>query len=122
MNKDIKILNKSFANNNINKCVIKYKDKIFKMNEHFSFKYIENKEDKLELSLIEFEDIKDKSHIFQNCDLLEEFSLFKEQKEFEPENLIEKLGVSDSSFQNMKSKKMNEVENMNIKKNNIEEF
>ena len=78
MNK-VKIFGKNFVQNNKDKCVIIYKDQIYPLKEYFSLDEIgKEKINKLEIILIEFESISNKSYMFHECNLLEEFPLSKE--------------------------------------------
>ena len=61
-------------------CLILYKDKIFPLKEYFLTKDIEKGDNKLELYLIELEEISNKNYMFYNCNLLEEFLMFEDIK------------------------------------------
>ena len=92
--KNIKIFGKKFVKNNYSKCFIMYKDIIFPLKEYFSSKYIDiEKDDKLEIKLISFENISDFSYMFDKCESLENFELYPNNenniiKEKENENDI----------------------------------
>jgi len=49
--------------------------------EYFSINNIEKKNNKLEIFLLELEDLYDRSHMFDGCDCLEEVSFFYGYKE-----------------------------------------
>ena len=72
----IKIFGDEFVGNNGNKFSIIYRDKIFHSSSYFSISNI-NKEDKenkkIEILLLELEDISDRSYMFFNCKSLVEF-------------------------------------------------
>ena len=56
------------------KCMFIYKDNLFTLRKEFtSYNIIDKKEEKLELTFIEFENIEDKSYMFEGCELLEGF-------------------------------------------------
>ena len=87
----IKIFGEEFVNNNANKCIIKYKNEIFQLQEYFKIKGIEILDNKLEIFLLQFKETPNKSYMFYECDALEEFSLVKEnQDELIEERLSEK--------------------------------
>ena len=81
----IQIFGSDFVNNNKNKCIIIYQNNIFPLQEFFSIK--EKEKNKLEIILIELEDIYNRSYMFCDCFSLESFSLIevdeKEHKEVE---------------------------------------
>ena len=74
----IKIFGKNFVNNNSDKCIIIYQDSVFSLNEFFLIQDIKNGGDKLEIILIELEDIYNRSYWFEDCEYLEEFSFISE--------------------------------------------
>ena len=76
--KEIKIFGKDFVNNNKGKCIIIYDNKIIPLQENISRNDIEKENNKLEITLIELEDISNKSYMFHFCELLEEYSMFDE--------------------------------------------
>ena len=91
--KRIKIFGKNFVNNNSDKCIILYKNKIFSLKEHFPTIDIDKKDDKLEIFLVELDDLYDRRYIFDNCNFLEYIPLFEaikydsnDSKEFAIEN------------------------------------
>ena len=69
----IRIFGSYFVNNNKEKCIIIYKDKIFPLKESFSIKDIDKEDKELEILLLEFENITDRSYMFHNCSLLKRF-------------------------------------------------
>ena len=75
----IKIFGENFVKNNKGRSLIMYKNNIFELNEYFSIEDIED-ENKVEILLIELDDISNKSYMFQDCHLLEEFSSYIENK------------------------------------------
>ena len=78
---NIKIFGKNFVEKNKNKCIIIYNDIIFPLKEFFLIKDIQSTtEKKLEITLIELVDISDRSYMFRECNLLEEFPLSKQKK------------------------------------------
>ena len=82
--KKIRIFGSLFLYNNKNKCIIIYNDKIYPLQEYFDVKDIENVDNKIEILLIELENITDKSYMFQSCDSLLELSLSnKKENEFD---------------------------------------
>ena len=105
----IKIYGKNFVINNKDKCFILYKDIIFPLQEYFSIKYIDNtfeqKGDNLEISLIELENIPNKSFMFDGCTNLKKFSLFKNDYNF--------LNKNNNSNYNK------DIDNKDENKNNI---
>jgi surface protein len=112
MNKDknIKIFGKHFVENNYSKCFIMYKNIIFPLKEYFSSKYLNiEKDNKLKIKLISFENISDFSYIFDECKSLEDFSFYQ----FNENNIIkEKENENDIIKKN---------ENKNISTNEIKE-
>ena len=70
---EIKIFGDKFVEKNKDKCKINYKNKIYPLKASFSLDEIDRIDEKLEIILIEYEDITDKSFMFYNCDLLEKF-------------------------------------------------
>ncbi len=74
--KKIKIFGKDFVNNNKGKCIIIYDYKIIPLQENILLK--DKKNNKLEITLIEIEDISNKSYMFHFCELLEEYSMLDE--------------------------------------------
>ena len=81
--KKIKIFGKNFVDKNKDKCKIIYQEQIFPLKEYFLIEDIKkDKEYKLDIYLIELEDISDKSYMFDQCKLLEEyFDDFKNKNE-----------------------------------------
>ena len=76
--KNIKIFGKHFVENNYSKCFIMYKNIIFPLKEYFSSKYLNiEKDNKLEINLISFENISDFSYMFYVCKSLENFAFFQ---------------------------------------------
>ena len=81
--KEIKIFGKKFVEKNKDKCFIMYKDKVFHLQETILKKDIEDEDKenkKFILFLIKIRAIKDKSYMFEDCENLEEFYLFKENQ------------------------------------------
>ena len=66
-----------FVRKNRDKCIIIHNNDIFPLKGIFSIKDLQKGEEKLEIFLIELEDIYDKSYMFQFCTSLEEYSLFE---------------------------------------------
>ena len=73
----INIFGANFVKNNKDKCIIIYKDMLFPFEEYFYINDIEKNDEKLEILLIEFEEIYDKSYMFYRCEALEKFPIFK---------------------------------------------
>ena len=96
--KKIKIFGDDFVKNNKDKCIILYKNEIFPLQKYFLFKDIEKGDQKLEIHLIEFIFITNRSYMFDGCKSLEEFELFKgnekvdvEEKEFDSEDFYSNI-------------------------------
>ena len=70
--KKIKIFGKKFVENNQDKCIIIYKGRIFPLQEYFTLKDSEN-ENHIQIILIEYGIITDKSYLFHNCEHLTKF-------------------------------------------------
>ena len=90
---EFKIFGHKFVQNNKDKCVIIYNNKLYPLKEYFSENDF-NKEDKsLELILVEVENVFDKSYMFHNCASLQKF------EDYEPEenniNDIDNLNISN---------------------------
>ena len=86
---NIKIFGKNFVKRNKEKCKIVYKNNILPLKEYIPIEEIEKgKINKLEIYLIELEDITDRSYMFHNCKLLEEISFFNESIEVNQKNDI----------------------------------
>ena len=101
----IKLFGKEFVKRNMDKCKIIYNNNIFPFKEYFYIEDLEKKsKDKLELYLIEKENIPDKSYMFHNCKLLEEFSIINDNND-----------VFNNIIKNIN-------QNRNIEKNNPSEF
>ena len=85
------------------------------MKTHFLIRDIEKDDNHLEILLIEFENITNKSYMFHNCNLLEEFPLStKENNEIE---LINKENIKElSSDDEKKYNKIYYMENNEINK------
>ena len=111
----IKILGKNFVNNNKDKCIIIYKTKIFPLKEYFSTSDIEKGDIKLELFLLDLENITNRSYMFYECDQLEYFSLFENEKM----NSQKELKENDKKIFDKDSKKFAELYN-NYKNNKID--
>ena len=111
--KQIQIFGEKFVRNNMNKCIIIYKDKRLPLQANFKIENLD-KEDlenkKLELFLIEIEDLMDRSYMFYECESLIEVTLSKEYK-IKQNSIIEE---NDLDLEN--SKKYN-----NFYPNDIEE-
>ena len=76
--KKIRIFGEDFVENNKDKCIIIYKDNILPLRESFLTEDIKKENDEyLIITLIEFEDIIDRSYMFNDCDSLVEFPLSK---------------------------------------------
>ena len=67
----IRIFGEIFVNNNKDKCYIKYKDKKYELDIYFLKTNIEEKDNLLELKLIQTANFTNISYMFYNC-----FSLF----------------------------------------------
>ena len=81
--KTIRIFGSYFVDKNKDKGIIIFNNKIFPIQEFFSLKDIKNEENKIEIFLIELDNISDKSYMFQYCDSLLELSLSnRDQKYF----------------------------------------
>ena len=76
----IKIFGKNFVINNKDKCIIIYKDSIFSLKEFFLIQDIKTSGNKLEIILIELDDVYNRSYWFEDCECLEEFSFFFENE------------------------------------------
>ena len=72
----IKIFGKNFVINNKDKCIIIYQDTIFPLKEFFLIQDFKTGGDKLEIILIELDDVYNRSYWFEDCEYLEEFSFF----------------------------------------------
>ena len=72
----IKIFGEKFVKNNKHKCVILYKDKIFKLQEYLKLKNIKANEKEVEIFLLKKENINDRSFMFHGC-----YSLLKLENE-----------------------------------------
>ena len=77
----ISIFGENFVKNNKDKCFIIYKNKIFPLTEYFHFNNIEKEDTKLEIILIELQEINDRSYMFDSCYYLEEFPLLRDESE-----------------------------------------
>ena len=98
-NDKIRIFGKIFVNNNKEKCLILYNDKIFPLKEYFVNEDIKNS-NKLEIILIVFEFIYDFSYMFYDCDSSEKF-LIGEDKTID---MLENLrGKDEESIFNLNS-------------------
>ena len=118
-NKDkINIFGKEFVENNENKCLIIYKDKIIHLQTYFLIEDI-NKEDKenkkFEILLLELEDITDRSYMFLNCELLVEFSNYEINNNEIKSNIIEEENYLNSE----KTEKFNNYYSTNIDEDTI---
>ena len=88
-NNKIKIFGQNFVKNNKNKCFIVYNDEIFPLQEYFLSKdLMDKKANKLELFLIEIENISNKSYMFHLCNSLEEFPLDKNNEDYSKKCII----------------------------------
>ena len=126
---DIKIFGKKFVKNNKDNCLLKYENLIFPLKEYFPLKYIEKKEiDRLEIILIELEDIQNKNYMFHECNLLEKL-FFNELNEKYAKNKIDKnnnvdneIGVKNNSNK-QNEEEYNEIfsesNNININENKL---
>ena len=117
----IKIFGEQFVSNNKNKCSIIYKDKIMPLQSYFLFKDI-NKEDKenkkIEILLLELEDISDRSYMFYHCKSLVEFCHFDHIKNEMKDNRMEKEKYLNSQSTNYyKIFYTNEIDEDIIEKN-----
>lgn len=92
-NDKIRIFGKIFVNNNKEKCLILYNDKIFPLKECFVNEDIKSG-NKLEIILIVFEFIYDISYMIYDCDSLEKF-LIGEDKTID---MLENLREKDEGF------------------------
>ena len=83
--KEMKILGKEFVDNNKDKAIIIYDSKIIPIQE-----YLKNKEKKekkeVDIVLMEFEIIYDRSYMFHNCDLLVRLIYLNVEKDIETKN------------------------------------
>ena len=78
-NNEIQIFGENFVENNKAKCFIIYKDRIFPIQKSFLTENIEvDDDDKFTITLIELEEIEDRSFMFYNCEMLLEFPLSKD--------------------------------------------
>ena len=99
----IKIFGENFVNNNKNKCFIKYSEEIFPLKEFFHINHFASIIDNyLEIFLLVFEEITDKSYLFHNCYSLEEVITFKEIKE--QINNFSEINLLDYDSENNKIK------------------
>ena len=90
----IQIFGEKFVENNKNKCIIIYKNQILPIQTYFPFNFISKEDKKLELLLIELEDITNRSYMFANCEALEEFSfVYEAQKEIKEGEKGEEKGL-----------------------------
>mgnify|MGYP002626503920 CR=1 FL=1 len=115
--KKIKIFGQRFVQKNKTKCRIVYKDEILPLEEYFSFENIEIVE-KLEIKLMGFEDISDKSYMFSHCNCLERF-LFADENECELIDEINDNAENKSYKDNFEMNKTSEEESEKNKENNI---
>ena len=79
-NKNIKIFGEKYVNNNNDKCILFYNDKMFTLEEYFELKNINIKNinnNKFEIFLIELKYIPDRSYMFHECKHLEQFILLE---------------------------------------------
>ena len=84
----IKIFGEDFVQNNKNKCILIYKNKLYPFQENFYIKDIEERDTKLKLFLVEIEDIPDKSNMFNFCTMLEEFALLEDYEKKQLEKIV----------------------------------
>ena len=90
----IQIFGEQFVENNKNKCVIIYKNHILPLQKYFPPNFISKEDKKLELFLMEKEDITNRSYMFADCKALEEFSFIHEaQKEINEFKKEEEKGL-----------------------------
>ena len=95
--KTIKIFGKDFVKNNKDKCIILYNDKLLPLKEYFSLNNIENVKDKLDLILLEFDVIYDRSYMFHKCNSLEIFDFIEDKKE---NNMIDESRYEKNNSEN----------------------
>ena len=106
---EIQIFGEEFVEKNRNKCSLIYKDKEFPFQKYFFVKDIDNEDKcnkKIEILLLEYEDITDRSFMFTDCYLLEELISFKdyyeELKELSEniENYLEDEDIKEKIYSN----------------------
>ncbi len=77
----IKIFGENFVNKNKNKCFIRCANEMYPLKEFFSINpFIPMTNDKLEILLLIFEELSDKSYMFHNCYFLEKITILKETR------------------------------------------
>ena len=111
--KKVKIFGTNFVENNNDKCIIIYKDRIFPLKEYFDIRDVEKGDNKIEILLLELKDIFDRSSMFEHCESLEEFSFRNEKMEKPNSNLYSKekyVLYSNAIIRNTKSEKVSESE------------
>jgi hypothetical protein len=78
IDEEIKIFGNEFVENNHSKSLIMHKGVIFPLKEYFSRKYIDiEKDNKLKIKLLVFENISNFSHFFYGCESLKEVEFEK---------------------------------------------
>ena len=121
--KNKKIFGKNFLKNNYSKCFILYKDIIFPLQEYFSSKYLNiEKDKKLEIKLISFENISDFSYMFDSCESLEDFAFFQNNENNIIKNIpiIERKTDNTPEVVNDNEEKMKINNDMKIRKSRLE--
>ena len=117
-NKNIKILGKNFVKKNKEKCKIIYNNEILPLKEHIPIEeLIKRKKNKLELYLLEFEIIEDKSYMFHECNLLENISFLNKNILNTETNDILNPKKSHDDFNSNNNTINNEKENSLLKNN-----
>mgnify|MGYP002627316623 FL=1 len=114
----IQIFGYYFANNNKDKCIIIYKDNIFSLQQYFYINDIDKEDNNLEILLIELKDIYDRSYMFQHCEYLEEFPLYKTNEKEILVNVVEKDLNLDDLEENEKSEEEFYPNNLRIENKN----
>ena len=120
---NIKIFGTNFVENNKDKCVIIYKDQIYPLKENFSIEgLVKENNQRLEILLIEFENISNKSYMFHECNQLEEFPLSNNNKiDLSESNIQLSFGTSNKQENNLNFYyNYNNMNNEESKKNKIE--
>ena len=79
-NSKIRIFGGKFVGNNKNKCFIIYNNKVLPLQEYFPFENIQIEDNILKIFLIEFEDIYNRSYMFNLCSSLEGISFINEKE------------------------------------------
>ena len=108
----IKIYSDQFVKKNKDKCFIIYNDNIYPLKDIFSINDIKKGESKLEIFLIELEDVYDKSYMFEFCYLLEEYSLFEgNEKEFDINKIKVEKRINNDETSFYKTHDLNNTDN-----------